>query len=78
LCEFFIPAGNAQKSVEMEELQRNKEENQNYNIGVPFKGLEDTRSHHKEDGTHEGSGPAGRWPMKEVGAHLLESSHNRL
>ena len=68
----------------MEEIQRNEEAIRNYIIGVAFRGLEDTRRHHKEDGTHEQHGPtdrrcgpANRWPTKPDALHLLEASLHR-
>lgn len=77
MCEFLFIAGNAQNSVEMEEIQRNEEAIRNYIIGVAFRGLEDTRRHHKEDGTHQQHGPAGRRPTKPDALHLLEASLHR-
>jgi len=77
LCEFLFIAGNAQNYVEMEEIQRNEEAIRNYIIGVAFRGLEDTRRHHKEDGTHQQHGPAGRRPTKPDALYLLEASLHR-
>ena len=70
MCEFLFIAGNAQNYVEMEEIQRNEEAIRNYIIGVAFRGLEDTRRHHKEDGTHQQHGPAGRRPTKPDALYL--------
>ena len=77
-------AGNAQNYVKMGELQRNEEANRNYTIGVPFGGLEDTRSHHKEDGANmlewaadQRAPTAGRRGPEPKRAYLLEASSHR-